>query len=176
VAFLNGIIDKLKIQDSDLMLDEKLILKLSEKIREYKPILFDGEKFVVQHPMHAACAVLMVTGYGAHAYAGHYGLRLPKAREWYALKASQPSGDAVRLALPTPVINYSKNRFGIRGINVIAEWGKNREGSFVVLGRSSSTMIESELVSVKDPDKYYTDTSFRVARDVEMDKVPKKSR
>ncbi|MGB3226223.1 MAG: protein kinase [Desulforhopalus sp.] len=176
VAFLNGVIDRLKIQDSDLMLDGKLILKLSEKIREYKPILFDGKKFVVEHPMHAACAVLMVTGYGAQAYAGHYGLRLPKAREWYALKASQPRGNAVRLALPTPVINYSKNRFDIRGINEIAEWGKNREGSFVVLGRSSSTMIESELVSVKDPDKYYTDTSFRVARDVEMDKVPKKSR
>jgi hypothetical protein len=147
-----------------------------EEIREYKPILFDGKKFVVQHPMHAACAVLMVTGYGAQAYAGHYGLRLPEAREWYALKASQPSGNAVRLALPTPVINYSKNRFGIRGINEIAEWGKNREGSFVVLGRSSSTMIESELVSVKDPDKYYTDTSFRVARDVDLDKVPKQSR
>ncbi|MFN2354014.1 MAG: SUMF1/EgtB/PvdO family nonheme iron enzyme [Desulfopila sp.] len=176
VAFLNSIIDRLKIQGSDLMLDGKLILKLSEKIREYKPILFDGEKFVVEHPMHAACAVLMVTGYGAKAYAGHYGLRLPEAQEWYALKASQPRAGAVRLALPTPVINNSKNRFGIRGINEIAEWGKNRESSSVVLGRSSSAMIESELVSVKGPDKYYTDTSFRVARDVEKDKVPKKSR
>jgi hypothetical protein len=37
-------------------------------------------------------------------------------------------------------------------------------------------MIESELVSVKDPDKYYTDTSFRVARDADMDKAPKQSR
>ena len=113
---------------------------------------------------------------GAQAYAGHYGLRLPKAREWYALMASQPSGDAVRLPLPTPVINYSKNRFGIRGIAEIAEWGKNREGSFVVLGQASSTMIESELVSVKDSDKYSTDTSFRVARDADMDKVPKQNR
>jgi serine/threonine-protein kinase len=174
VSFLNAIIDKLKIQDSDLMLDGKLILKLSEKIREYKPILFDGKKFMVQHPMHAACAVLMVTGYGAEAYAKYYGLRLSKAREWYALMVSEPSGDAVRLALPTPVINYSKNRFGIRGINEIAEWGKNREDSFVVLGQASSTMIESELVSVKDSDKYYTDTSFRVVRDAEIDKVPLK--
>ena len=37
-------------------------------------------------------------------------------------------------------------------------------------------MIESELVSVKDPDTYYTDTSFRVARDTGMDQVLKKSR
>ncbi len=176
VAFLNSVIDKIGIQDSDLMLDGKLILKLSEKIREYKPILFNGEKFVVEHPMHAACAVLMVTGYGAQAYAEHYGLRLPKAREWYALKATQPRGEAVRLALPTPVINYSKNRFGIRGINEIAEWGKYREGSFVVLGQASSTMLESGLVSVKDPDKYYTDTSFRVARDAGMNQVQKKNK
>ena len=174
VSFVNAIIDKVKIQDSDLMLDEKSILKLSEKIRDYKPIIFNGQKYVVQDPMHAACAVLMVTGYGAQAYAGHYGLRLPQAREWYALMASQTSGDTVRPALPTPVINYVKNRFGIRGINEIAEWGKNQEGSFVVLGGASSIMVESELVSVKDPEKYYTDTSFRVALDADADKVPPK--
>ena len=167
VSFLNTIIDKLEIKESDLLLDGKIILKLSEKIRGYKPIVFNNEKFEVQYPMHSACAVLMVTGYGAEAYADHYDLRLISVREWYTLMASQPDRESARLPLPTPVINYPKNLVGVRGINEIAEWGKDRDGNLVIMGQAASDMIENGLVSVKDPGKYYTDTSFRVAHDLD---------
>jgi len=166
VSFLNDVKDRLTIEESDLLLDGKLILKLSEKIREYKPIVFTGEKFVVQEPMHSACAVLMVTGHGAVSYADHYGLRLLQAREWYAVMSAQNRKDHEKLPLPTPVINYAKNRFDIRGINQLAEWGQSPKGEYMVLGKASSSMIESELISDKDPYKYYTDTSFRVAVDI----------
>ncbi len=166
VSFLNDVKDRLTVEESDLLLDGKLILKLSEKIREYKPIVFTGEKFVVQDPMHSACAVLMVTGHGAVSYADHYGLRLLQAREWYAVMSAQNKKEYERLPLPTPVINYAKNRFDIRGINQLAEWGQSPEGEYMVLGKASSSMIESELISDKDPFKYYTDTSFRVAVDI----------
>ena len=93
---------------------------------------------------------------------------IPTVREWYTLMASEDSSNGTRLPLPTPVVNYQKNMAGIRGINEIAEWGKNQEGSFVIMGQAASDMIESGLISVKEPKKFYTDTSFRVAYDLDV--------
>ncbi len=165
VDFLNVNIGKITHDDNDVLLDGHLIVKLSEKIRGYKPIIFDGKRFFVQHPMHASCAVLMVSGYGAEAYARYYGFRLLKAREWFALMASNKSEVKERLTLPTPVINYPPENFGIRGINQVAEWGKSKDGDFTILGQAVSSMIGNAVVVMKDPSKYYTDTSFRVAKD-----------
>ena len=165
VDFLNSIIDKLKNVDSDVLLDDHIIIKLSEKIRGYKPIIFDEKRFLVQDPMHSSCAVLMVTGYGAEAYAHHFGLRLIKAREWFALMASNNNEEKDRLPLPTPVINYPQGKFDIRGINQIAEWGKSEKGDFLILGQAVSSMLSSTIIEEKDPSKYYTDTGFRVAKD-----------
>lgn len=169
VDFLNVNIDKLTQADSDVLLGDHLVVKLSEKIRGYKPIVYDGKRFLVQHPMHASCAVLMVTGYGAEAYAHYYGYRLIKTREWYALMASNKGEVKKRLPLPTPVINYPPESFGIRGVNQIAEWGKSKEGDFTILGQAVSSMVGNAVVVTKEPNKYYTDTSFRVAKDVVSD-------
>ncbi|KJS01496.1 MAG: hypothetical protein VR65_05920 [Desulfobulbaceae bacterium BRH_c16a] len=169
VAFLNSNIDKLTYTDSDVLLDDHLVVKLSEKIRGYKPIIFDGNRFLVQQPMHTSCAVLMVTGYGAEAYAHYYGYRLIKAREWFALMTSNKVEAEKRLPLPTPVINYPQENFGIRGINQIAEWGKSKEGDFTILGQTVSSMVGNAIVATKEPNKYYTDTSFRVAKDAVPD-------
>ena len=138
------------------------------KIRGYKPILYDGKRFSVQHPMHSSCAVLMVTGYGAEVYASHYGFRLIQAQEWFAVMVSNGNNDITHLPLPTPVINYPQEKFGIRGINHIAEWGKSEENDYLILGESVSAMVGNAVILKKDPTKYYTDTSFRVARDASL--------
>jgi formylglycine-generating enzyme required for sulfatase activity len=169
VDFLNSNVDKLTYIDSDVLLGDHLVVKLSEKIRGYKPIIFDGNRFLVQQPMHTSCAVLMVTGYGAEAYAHYFGYRLIKAREWFALMTSNKGEANKRLPLPTPVINYPQENFGIRGINQIALWGKSKEGDFTILGQTVSSMVGNAVVATKEPNKYYTDTSFRVAKDAVAD-------
>lgn len=165
VAFLNTNLDRIDVVDSDVQLEEHLVLKLSEKIRGYKPIVFDGKQFQVQDPMHSSCAILLVTGYGAEAYARYYGLRLIKTREWYTILLINNDQLDPRMPLPTPVINYPQDKHGLRAINQIAEWGKTESGNFVILGQSPSEMIKSALTLEKDPSKYYTDLSFRVAKD-----------
>ena len=68
----------------------------------------------------------------------------------------------------SPVINYPKGKFGIRGIKQIAEWGKSVEDDFMVFGQSVSSMVENGLMLKKDPKNYYTDTSFRVVKDISL--------
>ncbi len=103
--------------------------------------------------------------YGAEAYAHYFGFRLVTTEEWYAVMASNENNNNLHLPLPTPVINYPQEKFGIRGINQIAEWGKSVEDDFMILGQSVSSMIGAGLMLKKDPTKYYTDTSFRVVKD-----------
>ena len=165
VDFLNSIFDRVQYEDNNVLVDGQLVLKLSEKIRGYKPILFDDNSFSVRRPMHSSCAVLMVTGYGATVYADHYGFRLPNAQEWFAVMTSNNNNDIKHLPLPTPVINYPQEKFGIRGINHIAEWGKSTANDYLIMGESVSTMVGNTIILMKDPSKYYTDTSFRVAKD-----------
>ena len=168
MEFLNTILDRVENTASDVRLDGRLILKLSEKIRGYQPILFKNGRFRIQHPMHSSCAVLMVTGYGAEAYASSFGFRLVTNEEWYAVMASNENNNPPHLLLPTPVINYPKGKFGIRGIKQIAEWGKSVEDDFMVFGQSVSSMVENGLMLKKDPKNYYTDTSFRVVKDISL--------
>ena len=78
---------------------------------------------------------------------------------------SNSNSDNPRLPLPTPVINYPQEKFSIRGINQISEWGKTKEDDFVILGQSVSSMVGNAVILEKQPTKYYTDTSFRVAKD-----------
>jgi len=167
VNFLNSIADRVRVEESEVYLDDALVLKLSEKIHGYKPVVYENNRFVVKDPMHSACAVLMVTGFGAEVYADHYGMRLPTAREWFfVMQTGNRQRSREQMSLPTPVINYEENKYGLRGINQVAEWGKNRKGEFVILGQAPSEMVEVDLIETKNPTKYYTDTSFRVAMDL----------
>jgi hypothetical protein len=88
-----------------------------------------------------------------------------EAREWYTVMTTGHHQDDDRMPLPTPVINYHRDSNGLRAINQIAEWGKTEGGAYVILGQSPSAMIETAFFLIKDPTKYYTDTSFRVAED-----------
>jgi len=48
----------------------------------------------------------------------------------------------------------------------VAEWGKNRKGELVILGQDPSEMVEADLIENKNPAKYYTDMSFRMAKNL----------
>jgi eukaryotic-like serine/threonine-protein kinase len=167
VNFLNASIERVTVADGDVFLNEQLVLKISEKIRGYKPIGLEDRRFVVKNPMHSSCAVLLVTGYGAQAYAAFYKARLPRPEEWLYVKAGGGEGATERKLLPLPVLNYEENKFGLRGIDQLAEWGRTQKEGFVIMGQTPSTMVEGRLVSAENPDKYFTDTGFRVARDVQ---------
>jgi hypothetical protein len=167
IGFLNSNMDRVKVVDTDVLLDGRLALKISEKIRNYKPITFDGQNFIIKEPMHSACAVLLVTGYGAEAYAKYFNLRLPKPQEWIYVMIAGVRQNPESLQLPIPVINYEPDSYGLRGINQIAEWVKTLAGDFIILGPASSHMVEGGSVLEKDEFKYFTDTSFRIARNVE---------
>jgi hypothetical protein len=164
IAFLNENMNRVKVVDSDVYLDELLVLRISEKIRNYKPITFEGERFTIKDPMHSACAVLVVTGMGAQAYAKYYNLRLPFAQEWVSVKIPSKDNSAV-LRQPIPVINYEQDQNGLRGIDHVAEWGKINEDEFGIFGHPASSMLESSFVLQMDPSKSFPDTSFRVAMD-----------
>ncbi len=165
-AFLNEIADRVTIRDDDVFIDDRLAITLGEKIRGYIPISYDGRRFSVQHPMHSACGVLLVTGFGAEAYAEHYGLRLQTEQEWiYISLVDDGSANAI-IPLPVPVMDYEKNSFGLRGIGQIAEWSKTVDGVLVIMDPAISEVAGIDNLQAKDPDSYYTDTGFRVAKDV----------
>ena len=165
VTFLNEIIDRVTVKSGEIHIDDRPTLGIDEKIRGYKPIEYDGKQFRVSDPMHSACSVLLVTGYGAESYARHYGLRLPRIAEWIFVKQPEEKSADRPMSLPAPAINYEQDRYGLRGINRLAEWGKTETGEFVVLGQAPSGMTQSDYILGNDPGKYYTDTGFRVARD-----------
>lgn len=164
ITFLNENMNRVKVVDSDVFFDELLVLRISERIRNYKPIAFEGGRFTIKDPMHSACAILVVTGMGAAAYAKYYNLRLPFAQEWVSVKLASKDNDAVQRQ-PIPVINYEQDQNGLRGIDQVAEWGKINENEFGIFGHAASSMLEHSFVLQMDPSKSFTDTSFRVARD-----------
>lgn len=166
IDFLNKNLNRIHVAKSDVYLDNQLILKLSEKIRGYKPIEFINGHFLIQDPMHSSCEVLMVTGFGAEAYAHYYGLRLPRAEEWYYVMKADINSTRQLLQPPVPILDYRQGKYGLRGINQIAEWGQSKTNDFVIMGPGPSAMVQNVIVVEKNPSKYYTDTSFRVAKDV----------
>lgn len=167
VSFLNSVLDRVEVVETDVLPDGRLVLKLSEKIWNYKPIIFDGKRFKVQNPMHSSCSVLMVTGYGADSYARYYGQRLMPSTEWLVIMYPDNHDDSSGIPLPTPVINYPRDKYGIQRINQIAEWGKDESDNDLILGQSASSMIESEPILEKEPTKYFTVTSSRIAMPIE---------
>ncbi|MFZ2631431.1 MAG: protein kinase [Desulfosalsimonadaceae bacterium] len=165
VAFLNNNINKIKILEKDVYLDSQLILKTSEKIQGYQPIIYDNGMFSVEEAMHSSCSVLMVTGAGAEAYAKYFGMRLPRPEEWYYVMKTGGNPAEKDMGLPMPVLNYPVNKYGLRGINQVGEWGKTRQDIFVVMGRPTSVASGETDILKGSPAGYYADASFRVVRD-----------
>lgn len=153
VEFLNQVLPTIQVKDGIVRSGGKIWLYLGEIKPGYRPILFNG-RFHLDVAEHASCAVLRVTGYGAAAYARFYGERLPTIAQWfYAVKTGMPTGkentalvaSQKTLPLPTPVMSYKPNAYGVSGLNAnIGEWGqKTSRGSvsatpndagYVVLG------------------------------------------
>jgi len=151
---------------NDVFIDQHLALNIGEKIRGYEPIKFDGGQFQIKDPMHSACAVLLVTGFGAGKYARYYGARLPSRQELIYLKRVDKNSAKKPMKLPTPVINYKPDSFGIRGVNQIAEWVRAKAGGLLVLGRSWTATVEDDHILKTSRNEYYTDTGFRIAQNV----------
>jgi len=187
VDFLNELLPQIRLEEGHVVYKDKLLLKLGKVIRGYKPIVFVSEegKFEVKEAMHASCPLINVTGYGAAVYAKHYGMELPTDTQWlYILQKdmqAKPSEEGRRatnttqlqLPIPTPVMLYPPNSYGIRALNEnIGEWGlrshfedeKNNNVEYVVLGgpqAGTASMNGNVSVIRSSPKKTYADVGFR---------------
>lgn len=122
VDFLNEVLPRVRVENGVVRGDEQIWLLLGEVKEGYEPITFENGRFNLNGVQHAACAVLRVTAYGAAAYADFYGKRLPTEAEWlYTVKSGGIEGGS--LPIPSPVILYPADKFGIRGLDSnIGEW------------------------------------------------------
>ena len=124
VEFLNQALPKLTVENGVVRKDGNIWLFLGEVREGYDPIVFKDGRFIVNGVHHAACPVLRVTAYGASAYAQFYGKRLPAEAEWLHAAKAGDAKDPASLPIPTPVVGYPANKYGIRGLNAsVAEWG-----------------------------------------------------
>ncbi|MCB2141111.1 protein kinase [bacterium] len=135
VEFLNHEISRIQVDKNVVKGDGEIWLMLGEVQEGYEPIVFNDGQFHITHSGHASCAVLRVTAHGATAYAHYYGKRLPTDVEWLyvvqqgAKPSEEPKEKGVEATqrlfpIPTPVILFEANAFGIRGLNnSIGEWG-----------------------------------------------------
>jgi len=187
VDFLNQVLSRIRLQDGHVIHKGETWLRLGEVIRGYKPIVFREGQFHVKEAMHAACPVIRVTGYGARAYAERFGIQLPTSVQWLlAVMTSNPDTqiqqspplagtERLQLPIPSPVMLYKPNKYGIRGLNRnLGEWGLD-EGSkaekrrYVVLGGLrdySQTNVANPSVIQRNPEKSYADVSFRTVLSV----------
>jgi serine/threonine-protein kinase len=185
VDFLNQVLSSIRLENGHVVHEDKTWLRLGEVIRGYKPIVFREGQFHIKEAMHAACPVIRVTGYGARAYADHFGMQLPTDAQWLlavmhsttdAEIQQSPSSvgtERLQLPIPSPVMLYKPNKCGIRGLNRnLGEWGlsgkdeeqKEEESEYIVLGGLkdySQTNVLNPSVIWRNPEKSYADVGFR---------------
>lgn len=174
VEFLNRVLSRIQIENGVVKGDEGQIWLLLGEVEDgYEPIVVENGRFVVNGPQHAACAVLRVTAYGASAYADFYGKRLPTEKEWfYAARTGESPPQ--QLPIPSPVVLYKPNDYGIRGLNSnIGEWGtRNGKGpagkangkEYVVMKGGSGNSAHSkngETAIRRYPWEAFADVGFR---------------
>jgi serine/threonine-protein kinase len=140
VEFLNQVLPMLRVEEGVVRAGDKIWFLLGNVMEGYEPIVFRGGRFRVADPMHTACAVLRVTGYGAVAYARFQGRRLPTGIEWlHAVQQGRsPAGEPAPIdptmdrnrrddgtgafsetgiPVPTPVLLLKPNALGLRGLD-----------------------------------------------------------
>jgi formylglycine-generating enzyme required for sulfatase activity len=153
VDFLNKNLSSVTVSNGVVKGDGDIWLLLGEVSRGYEPIVFRDGKFDLTLAHHAACPVLRVTAYGASAYARFYGRRLPTVSEWLRAMTvgarRQETGQGFfitekNLPIPSPVLEYKPNAYGIRGLNAnIGEWGLRAPSDPTTEGRAR---IEFEIL------------------------------
>ena len=187
VQFLNQVLPRIHVAGGMVHGDGQIWLMLGEVKSGYAPIVFEDGRFHIRLAEHAACPVLRVTAYGAAAYAHFYGKRLPTAAEWlYAVQTgwSKTSGNAVSgdspqdLPIPTPVMAYKANGYGIRGLNSnMGEWGKQdpsayaaaKDTDYVILGGIHDSPAKNAAIAgpiARQPWEAFEKVGFRCVQDV----------
>ncbi len=81
VEFLNSVKEDLMVEGGLVRRDKEIWLLLGDGNDPQDQILYRHERFLLIDPEHAARPVVRVTWYGASAYAGYYGERLPTEYE-----------------------------------------------------------------------------------------------
>jgi serine/threonine-protein kinase len=187
VEFLNEVLSRIKVENGVVRGDGEIWMLMGEITKGYEPIIYRDGKFQIQSAGHSACPVLRVTGYGALAYTSFYGKRLLTELEWlYAAQegkstAIEAAETAAVLPIPSPVILYRPNAFGIRGLNGnVGEWGSRdaaiasdskTQDPFVILGGPMGRSDEENaLPSVVQRYRWeaFKDVGFRGARSYEQ--------
>jgi len=82
VEFLNQALSRVQVKDGVVLGDGRPWLILGPVYGGYEPIVFPRGRFSLQDASAASRPAVRVTGYGAEAYASHYGKRLPAEMEW----------------------------------------------------------------------------------------------
>lgn len=63
------------------------------------------------------------------------------------------------------VMNYPPDKYKLRGINLVGEWGRTAQGEWFAMGRNPSEGSSITALPKVDPADYFADTSFRVVQD-----------
>ena len=99
VEFLNAVSDTLTIENKVVKQKDRIWLYLGQENEPSTQIIFQHNRFHIQDPEKASLPVIRVTGYGALAYARHYGKRLPTdAERRYAARqkpSEKPAGSEI---------------------------------------------------------------------------------
>ncbi len=146
VEFLNQVLPQLKVENEVVFNGKDIWLIIGEVVKGFSPILFQDGKFQVHGAQHTSCPALRVSAFGASAFAGFYGRRLPTTEEWLYVVSTGKIPDAEGGNSTTPekpkdsakenlhkhliapashkaVQLSAPNRYGIRDINEnTGEW------------------------------------------------------
>ncbi len=82
IEFLNELKDQLIVSDGVVRNGDQIWAYLGPGTAPYEQIFYRDGRFHLREAAYAPKPVVRVSFYGAHAYASHYGKRLPTAAEW----------------------------------------------------------------------------------------------
>lgn len=192
VEFLNQFLPQIKVENEVVYNGKNIWLILGEVVKGFEPILFQDGKFQVHGVAHTACPALRVSAFGASAFAGFYGRRLPTTEEWrYVVstgkipdaaggnnttpeKPKDPAKKNLHKHLLSPASHKAiqlsvPNRYGIRDINEdTGEWAI--QGSqYVVIGGilGGQASEENKFAAVqRSPWEAFYNVGFRTVMNV----------
>ncbi|MFO7666232.1 MAG: bifunctional serine/threonine-protein kinase/formylglycine-generating enzyme family protein [Desulfobacterales bacterium] len=192
VEFLNQFLPQIKVENKVVYNGKDIWLILGEVVKGFEPILFQDGKFQVHGVAHTACPALRVSAFGASAFAGFYGRRLPKTDEWLYVVSTGKIPDAASGNSTTPEkpkdsakLNLHKhllspashktiqlsapNRYGIRDINEnTGEWAIQGSQYAVIGGDLGGEANEQNKFAAiqRSPWEAFYNVGFRTVMDV----------